>query len=149
MTRHAPAQELQLPATYNSLTTLGLALRHYLAAFNLDESWVYSLDLAVCEAATNIIRHGYHDKSGPGYQAHFSHDATAITVTLCDSGLPVPETQLKPSASPRDDEIDIDTLSESGRGMQLIYSCVDRVSYLRSGSKNQLSLIKTLPPGTP
>jgi serine/threonine-protein kinase RsbW len=142
-----PAEEITLSADYSSLSTLALALRHYLTVFELDESWVYSFDLALCEAATNIIRHGYQEQPGFHYRVRFSHTSAAVTVTLYDSGTAIPELQLTPAKSDeQNEEVTLDTLSESGRGMPLIFACIDRAIYLPGGSENQFSLIKQLPP---
>lgn len=142
-----PPEEIMLPADYLSLNALALSLRQYLARFNLDEDWVYSFDLALCEAATNIIRHGYREQAGCRYRARFSHTASDVTVTLFDTGTAIPVSQLSGAGVP-EQEMTIDTLSESGRGMYLIQACVDQVRYLPGDNENQLSLIKRLPPGT-
>ena len=144
-----PNEEIMLSADYRSLTALALSLRQYLATFNLDEDWVYSFDLALCEAATNIIRHGYREQAGCSYRARFSHTPSDITVTLFDTGAAIPASQLSCTDMPEQEpEMTIDTLSESGRGMYLIQACVDQVRYLPGDNENQLSLIKRLPPGT-
>ncbi|MCX3308989.1 ATP-binding protein [Pantoea vagans] len=142
-----PPEEIMLPADYLSLNALALSLRQYLATFNLDEGWVYSFDLALCEAATNIIRHGYREQAGCRYRARFSHTASDVTVTLFDTGTAIPASQLSGAGVP-EQEMTMDTLSESGRGMYLIQACVDQVRYLPGDNENQLSLIKRLPPGT-
>ncbi len=145
MTEHAQERELQLPATINSLTTLGNALRQFLAALQVNEAWTYPLDLALCEAASNIIRHGYHDDPAAHYRVRFRHDGGAVTVDLYDSGVPVPEEKRQPPAIDPDAPIDLESLSEGGRGMQLIFSGVDRVSYRQGEDENQLTLVKNLP----
>ena len=140
---HAVATEtLTLPATLNSLTRLGNTLRRFLQPLQLAESWIYPLDLALCEAASNIIRHGYQDDAQQHYRVHFACDKQGVTVTLYDSGQPVPETLLK-SAQGGFDEIGL--LDEGGRGWPLIYASVDRVSYQRQPAENQLTLWRALP----
>ena len=122
---------LQLPATLNSLTTLGHALRDFLTPLHLSEGWIYPLDLALCEAASNVIRH--------------AGDAQGITVTLYDSGLPVPEEKLQQGAPTGEDWPD--AMSEGGRGWPLICASVDSVHYQRGVAENQLTLWRALPPG--
>lgn len=145
MSEHAQQKELRLPATINSLTTLGIALRQFLAALPVNEAWIYPLDLALCEAASNIIRHGYHDDATAHYRVHFSLDGRVVTVNLYDSGVPVPEEKRQPQAIDPDAPLVLENLSEGGRGMQLIFSGVDRVSYCEGKDENQLTLIKMLP----
>lgn len=145
MSDHARQSELRLPATINSLTALGIALRQFLTPLQVNESWIYPLDLALCEAASNIIRHGYLGDAARHYRVHFSRDARSVTVTLYDSGVPVPEEKRHPPVLDPDAPLDLARLSEGGRGMQLIFSGVDRVSYREGGEENQLTLEKTLP----
>lgn len=145
MSEQAQKKELRLCATINSLTTLGVALRQFLAALPVNEAWIYPLDLALCEAASNIIRHGYHDDASARYRVCFSHDGRAVTVTLYDSGVPVPEDKRQPPVIDPDAPLTLESLSEGGRGMQLIFSGVDRVSYHQGETENQLTLVKTLP----
>lgn len=145
MSQHHQEKELRLPATINSLTTLGIALRQFLEALQVKETWIYPLDLALCEAASNIIRHGYHNDASAHYRVHFSHDGRAVTVSLFDSGVPVPEDKRQPPVIDPDAPLDLASLSEGGRGMQLIFSGVDRVSYRQGEDENQLTLIKALP----
>lgn len=145
MSEHAQEKALRLPATINSLTTLGVALRQFLSSLPVSEAWIYPLDLALCEAASNIIRHGYHDDASACYQVSFSHDGRAVTVKLCDSGVPVPEEKRQPPVMDPDALLTLESLSEGGRGMQLIFSGVDRVSYHQGKTENQLTLVKALP----
>lgn len=136
------AEKLTLPATLNSLTRLGNALRRFLQPLQLPESWIYPLDLALCEAASNIIRHGYQDDAQQHYRVHFSCDEQGVTVTLSDNGRPVPEAFTERAQRGFDD---IDPLDEGGRGWPLIYASVDRVSYQRQPAENQLTLWRALP----
>lgn len=145
MSEHAQEKELQLPATINSLTALGVALRQFLASLPVNEVWIYPLDLALCEAASNISRHGYHDDPSAHYRVRFRHDARAVTVDIYDSGVPVPEEKRQPPVIDPDAPLTLESLSEGGRGMQLIFSGVDRVSYHQGEMENQLTLVKTLP----
>ncbi|WP_312630720.1 ATP-binding protein [Pantoea piersonii] len=145
MSEHTQQKALRLPATINSLTTLGIALRQFLAGLPVTEVWIYPLDLALCEAASNIIRHGYHDDATAHYRVCFSHDGREVTVTLYDSGVPVPEEKRQPPVIDPDAPLTLENLSEGGRGMQLIFSGVDRVSYREGEDENQLTLIKMLP----
>jgi len=137
---------LTLPARLNSLPLLGDQLRQYLAPLQLPESWVFMLDLALCEAATNIIRHGYEQNFGRSYIVTFTvRDGQAI-VSLRDDGEAIPTQQLADAARELPpEEGDIEHLSESGRGLRLIHDCVDEVSYSQERQENVLTLIKRLP----
>lgn len=137
---------LTLPARLNSLPLLGEQLRQYLAPLHLPENWIFMLDLALCEAATNIIRHGYEQNLGRSYVVTFIvRDGMAI-VSLRDEGEAIPAQRLADAAREFSPEAGtLEQLSESGRGLRLIYDCVDEVSYSQERQENVLTLIKRLP----
>ncbi|QHM71023.1 ATP-binding protein [Mixta intestinalis] len=137
---------ITLPATLNSLPLLGERLRQFLAPRQLAESWIFMLDLALCEAATNIIRHGYREDKTKSYGVTFSGDDRQVTVTLYDTGQPIPSALLQAAINAAEPEVeDIDRLLESGRGLRLIYDCVDEVGYQQQGNANLMTLRKNLP----
>lgn len=143
MTQTEHARRITLPSGLNSLTTLGVALRDYLAPLGVGESWIYPLDLALCEAATNIILHGYADRPEASFEAVFSRDGDAVSVTLVDSGIPIPVDKIPPPDL--DDALTLDQVMTGGRGLYLIYRCVDEVRYWQSEQGNHLMLTRRLP----
>lgn len=145
MSHALPEKTLSLPATLNSLTTLGNALREFLSPLRLSESWIYPLDLALCEAASNIIRHAYLDDPQKTYRVSFQRDTAGVTVTLCDTGQAVPAEKLDARKQATAFDEPMDTLSEGGRGWPLIYASVDSVCYQRCNDENQLILRRALP----
>ncbi len=72
--------------------------------------------------------------------------------TLRDSGKPISAALLTAATAPEtlteeqsNAEAALTLLSESGRGLRLIYDCVDNVSYRQTAGENCLTLIKRLP----
>ncbi len=65
---------------------------------------------------------------------------TAATALL--TAATAPETLTEEQS---DAEAALTLLSESGRGLRLIYDCVDNVSYRQTAGENCLTLIKRLP----
>lgn len=145
MTEIAPISHT-LPARLNSLPVLGDQLRQFLAPLQLAESWIFMLDLALCEAATNIIRHGYEQNIDKSYTVTFALEQEAVVVSLRDGGEPIPPEQLEAaSKEPAPGEETIEQLSESGRGLRLMFDCVDGVHYRQERQENILTLMKHLP----
>ncbi|MDU4095247.1 MAG: ATP-binding protein [Pantoea sp.] len=136
---------LTLPARLNSLPLLGEQLRHYLAPQSLPENWIFMLDLALCEAATNIILHGYEQNLGKSYGVTFSLQGNEARITLKDGGEPIPAEQLAAARVPVAGSTASAALAESGRGLRLLYDCVDEVHYQQERQENILTLIKRLP----
>lgn len=105
------------------------------AARELSEPALIRLEIAVTEALTNIVRHGY---SKPGGQIHLTcgEHGDGFVVTISDAGRRVPEHLFTSPAHLPDDP-----LQESGRGVALILACADVVDYRRLGGRNELSMV--------
>ncbi len=94
------------------------------------------LRLAVDEAVTNIITHGY---GGPGYiEVDVSADGTDVVIELRDRApsfdpLLAPAVDLRPPGE-RD--------NPGGFGVYLMKSVMDEIRYETTDSRNQLTMIK-------
>ena len=109
----------------------------------LDQSRIEQLVLAVSEAATNTIKHAYHEKTGQRIKIHAAHTADQIVLRFFDWG---PEAFL-PGA--KDFALPVD-MSLGGRGLFIIKNSVDEVEFSRDESgKNCTTLILKLPATAP
>lgn len=108
---------------------------------------VYSLELALQEAATNIVRHGYGGddlthKISLRLSTHpADHDTNyrpALVIELEDNGQPF-DTAAATYRQP-----DPDQLQESGYGIYLIHKLTDQLHYWRENGSNRLQIIKFL-----
>jgi serine/threonine-protein kinase RsbW len=107
--------------------------------------FVYSVQLVLQEACTNILRHGYNDKKG------FS-----IEVNLCAAMLTVEQgvnhqaliMELVDNASPFDPtkvevrQPDPLELQEGGYGLYLVHKLTNKLEYRRIEGRNHLKMIK-------
>lgn len=107
----------------------------------LDEHAVYHCQLAVDEACTNIVEHGYHD---PGENqvidiiCQADSHSRRFTIFILDDGpafdplsLPDPD----PTAS-------LERRGSGGWGIHFIKKFMDEVSYTRQDHRNHLTLVK-------
>jgi serine/threonine-protein kinase RsbW len=79
-------ETLTLPATLDSLEPISNFITNAASQAGLDDHTSWQVQLAVDEAATNIIQHGY-DPQQPGEIAlNWRVEAGAFVVTLCDQG---------------------------------------------------------------
>ncbi len=110
-------------------------------AFGFEECEGYKIVLAVDEACSNIIRHGYDQN--PNGQLHIVIQTSdnRFTVTLNDHGKsydilthPLPDMEAYLAAK-----------KSGGLGIKLIRSLVDEIEYKQSNGENQLVLTKRLP----
>lgn len=92
------------------------------------------LELALVEAANNIVSHGYAGKSGE-IQMIARGSAEGMLIELVDTGARIPADWL---AAPPHAAMD----AERGRGLAIINACVDRVDYASEGGYNRLTLFK-------
>ena len=94
------------------------------------------LELAVVEAANNIVEHG-GATGNEGITLKFAVDRGVAVMTLIDRGRPVPQGLYHQC---RDTPAD----AEDGRGVGIIRACVDTVHYASADGLNRLTLTKLL-----
>jgi serine/threonine-protein kinase RsbW len=95
---------------------------------------VDAVQLAVSEAATNVMRHAYEGKYPAAFELDLRVDAERITVLLRDEGRPfAPDGVGAP---------DPEALAESGYGLFLIESLMDEVTYTPGAAGTELRLSK-------
>jgi len=101
------------------------------------------LKLAVDEACTNVIEHGYEGRSGT-IRLSVAENGGSLTVIIEDRGLPFDPSSVAPpdlSAGWRDRKI-------GGLGWHFIRSCVDEIRYEPGADgRNRLTLVKKLEKG--
>ena len=102
----------------------------------------YELKLAVDEACTNIITHGY-ERMNPGsiiLNLHFEPDRVVVHIT--DFGHPFePYEPAKP-----DIEASLEEGLLGGFGLFFIYQTMDEIGYRTAEDGNHLEFVKWLPP---
>jgi serine/threonine-protein kinase RsbW len=107
-------EHTEFPAELGSLTPLAGWLGDRLSALAVDDEWRFALDLAVCEVATNIIRHALHEDASRTFSVEFVIRDHNVRVVFTDAGDAFPLERLE--AARRDRFCEISPLLESGRG---------------------------------
>ncbi|WP_148877078.1 ATP-binding protein [Serratia marcescens] len=136
---------LRLGATLESLETLSRAFQRFVAPFALDPAAVYQLDLAASEAFSNIVRHGVDYDARQTIEVTMSLSSGAITLTLIDTGRPIPADILQAVADKQRSFPEpgaLENWPENGIGLILIYSMMDKVRYRTADGRNELILTK-------
>jgi serine/threonine-protein kinase RsbW len=132
---------IDLPATYKSLSILGVCIAEMLARIEgpaVQEKIVYSLQLAAHEVCANIVEHAYGERSGSriGITLTVMYEPRQFVIDLHDHG----------------SAFDIDSIAEPnleeahdhGYGMFLVRSLVDHVTYTPLPASNHWRLTKQL-----
>lgn len=128
------------PAALTSLPAVAQWLARQMASLAVDEEWRYALDLAVCEAAANIICHALNEHGDCAFTAAFERQPGEVRVHFTDGGAPMPEGTIQKAWNKigSDSEMDL----ESGRGVMLILLSVDEFIVERRHDKNFTTLVK-------
>jgi anti-sigma regulatory factor (Ser/Thr protein kinase) len=101
---------------------------------------VFELKLALEEAFTNVVRHGYGGGPGP-VSVRIVSDGRAIVVRLEDRAVP-----FDPTALPEPDlDVPLEERLPGGLGVHLMRRSVDEVQHRATDGGNILTLMKRLP----
>jgi len=102
-----------------------------------DAQALHQLELAVQEAATNIIRHAYRGQPDQPIQLILEADPEQICVGLHYQGPPFDPTSVPPPV--------FDGSRQGGFGVYLIGQLVDEVSYSHEEGRSGVRLVKKRP----
>jgi serine/threonine-protein kinase RsbW len=106
----------------------------------IDEQTIYDLMLAVDEACTNIITHGYAGMNPGSIILSLELSPQQVVMVITDFGQP-----FEPSEAPMPDlEAALEDRETGGFGLYFIYLTMDEVGYQTNEDGNHLTLIKRL-----
>jgi serine phosphatase RsbU (regulator of sigma subunit)/anti-sigma regulatory factor (Ser/Thr protein kinase) len=103
------------------------------------EEEVASIELAIVEAANNIVEHAYNFEEGHPIQLSLSHRGDCLELLFFDKG---PAFEHSRIAKPDFLWENVDDIPEGGWGVYLINSIMDSVEFDRQGNINILKMIK-------
>jgi serine/threonine-protein kinase RsbW len=103
------------------------------------------VELALVEAATNVIRHGYGPQGGP-IRVEAEAGALEVVLRVYDWGRAIPGEALAGAGLSRFDfdPEDLDALPTGGMGLSLITAVMDDVGYRSDQGQNVLSMRRGL-----
>jgi serine/threonine-protein kinase RsbW len=107
---------------------------------NTDDQICYDLKLAVDEACTNIITHGYAGMNPGSIILSLEIEPNKAVVTITDFGHPFEPSE----ASAPDVEAGLEDLPMGGFGLFFIYQTMDEINYETTEDGNRLTFIKQL-----
>jgi serine/threonine-protein kinase RsbW len=125
-------------AELESLAKLRQFIRDCCARAAIQEEVVFDLTLAVDEACTNIITHGYAGMDAGSIILSFWIESDGIRVQITDFGH-----AFEPADSPKPDvEAALEDRELGGLGLFLIYQTMDRIDYRASAAGNHLTFTR-------
>jgi anti-sigma regulatory factor (Ser/Thr protein kinase) len=140
-------KKLSVPASLESLETIGAYVVRAAAEAGLDAKGAYNLRLAVDEIATNIISYGYGPEGG-GITLRGELSAASLTIILEDSGTPF-DPLAKETVKEGDLTLPLEERQVGGLGIYLVLKGVDafRYEYVDGINRNIFEMKLASPPG--
>lgn len=114
-----------------------------LAEVELGTEGAGDVELALVEAATNVVRHGYGPEGGP-IRVEALGIPDGVVVRISDWGRPIPGEALASAGLSRFDfdPTDLSEIPEGGMGLSIIASVMDEVTYRSDEGQNVLTLLR-------
>jgi serine/threonine-protein kinase RsbW len=129
----AEERSIRIDAQLEAVAQLAQVVREEGEAAALSPDAVIEIELAVVEAANNIVAHGYSVPGGAIEMRVVRQDGLRVELADCGTTIPANLFDNPPAA-------DLD--AERGRGLAIIRACVDRLSYSQKDGVNRLILVK-------
>jgi serine/threonine-protein kinase RsbW len=133
---------LRIDSRLADVFLVGLSIRGMCQALPLDPTAIDAVEICVVEAVNNAIEHAYANAPGHAVEVEVLVDDAALQMAVRDQGRAMDW----PATCARADASDIDPLADGGRGVFIIRSLMDDVSYARRDGWNVLTMIKFAPP---
>ena len=138
--------ELLVPATLAEVAQATQKVRRLLPDW-LSGGECDAIELALAEALTNIVRHGFGSTPGQPVRLRVRERAGALEIDLWDQGQPIPEDRLAladPSTTFLFDPTNLAGLPEGGMGLALIKAAFHEVRYGSRDGVNRLHLVRRM-----
>jgi len=81
-----PAVAMTLPAVAGSVAEVRASIGSFLRDLELPQSTIHAAEVAVSEAATNVVRHAYAPDSPGTVELHADVEDDALEIVVCDNG---------------------------------------------------------------
>ncbi len=126
------------PGRYESLARIGDFVRKIAQDAGFESFAVYSIEMAVDEACSNVIEHAYGGEGIGDIRCTCSVTEEDFQVTIRDRGTP-----FDPSSVPQPNlSNNLDERQAHGLGLHFIRKWMDHVEFLSDGPENVLTMVK-------
>lgn len=137
---HSGTLTLRIDSCLDHVFMVGLSVRAICAAVPLEESASDAVELCVVEAVNNAIEHAYGGSPGHAVEIELTLDRAVLCIVVRDRGRSMDWA----AACARADAYAADQLAEGGRGLFIMRSLMDALSYHSAGGCNALRMVKRL-----
>jgi len=130
--------ERSFPGRFSSLEKISLFVKQAAEETGLDELQVYSVELAVDEACSNIIEHAYGGENIGPIRLELRISAEGLEIMIHDRGKP-----FNPDSVPSINiQAPLEKRSPGGAGIFLMRKVMDEVHYSFGRGGNTLRMLK-------
>lgn len=133
--------DLRIEASRENLRIIAYFIQGIGQRLGLSDNMMFDVELAVEEAATNIITHAYQSDATGIIEMHAEFAGEALEITLKDWGRPFDINQVKPF----DIHAPIESRIHGGMGLHFIRNMMDKAEHhaaTEAGQPNSLRLVK-------
>jgi len=130
-----------ISARLKDIRLLGLSARALFTSLGYGTLASYQLELAVTEAANNIVKYGGHVNTKASICMTFAVKDNNLTCTFIDQGNPIEFLEKQSKAEKR---VDVESFPVCKRGLCIIHQVMDTVSYANVNGKNVLTMTKQI-----
>lgn len=131
--------EFSVEATLSAVRLLAASLRGLLRDWHFPDERAATLELALVEAATNVVRHAYREMEPQRIRVRVKRAGQLLEVLVLDTGRSFDPSAIPPPPEP--DPADPSTWPEGGMGLSIIRSACDEMTYSSSDGENALRLV--------
>lgn len=126
---------------FENLPKIAKYIEEITAKAGLDEKQRYAVQLAVDEAASNIIEHAYRNVENGKIDMTVEHSPKKLVIIVHDEGEP-----FDPSTVEKFDlELSLEDMTERGAGLHFIENLMDEVEFeFNAEEGNTLKMVKML-----
>ncbi len=138
--------KLIIESDLDDVPLVGIAVNRFCSYAAFSETEAFNIELCVIEAVTNSIKHAYGEQSGQEVVIIFTLSDNEAVFEICDKGKPMDPNRLKRAdlATSHVEKQNIDSISDSGRGLGIMKEIMDDVEYRSENEFNCLVLKKNI-----
>lgn len=136
---------LRIDSRLDHVFLVGLSVRAICAAAALPADEAAAVELCVVEAVNNAVEHAYREEPGHIVEIELALQMNGLSIKVRDRGLAMDWVAARRNA----DAYAVDPLNEGGRGLFIMRSVMDSLSYRSANGWNVLTMVKRVPAATP
>lgn len=133
------AVTLRIDSRLEHVALIGIAVRAICTAIPVTDEQAAAIELCVVEAVNNAVEHAYREEAGHPVEVRLLLGGGALRIAIRDRGRRMDWAAARAQADGYTGGLD-----EGGRGLVIMRSVMDHVSYRCAGGWNELSMRKRL-----